>query len=480
MGGRYWVVVCALAAVACGTTRTDDGGAQGGPDASCARTTCQILGYSCGQAPDGCGGVQDCGFCADGQTCGAGGMNICGTGTCTPKSCADQGRQCGPATDGCGKVIDCGACSGACVPRTCRDLGKTCGEVEDGCGAKLQCGTCSDGQACGAGGVANVCGGLQPMACADLDLGTDVPLSHKGTIEGASRYRTTGCGLGEFDGERVFAWRAPADGTYVFDTTTSAFNTVLYVRKGDCVGEELVCNDDGISYGKASKVELTLKAGEPLAIFVDVAAWSGDRTFTLNISRKASNEAAFCTDWADNDGDGLVDCADPDCSATAVCAGEACTDGRTAALQPMHLASKVSADTRGAGNRFVGSCGHEVVTREDRAFLFTAPKAGSFVFTVNGSGFAKALYVLTACRGSELGCAVAEEGVSKTASVAVTLESGQSVVVVVDEYDSAGGGTFNLWVNAKATTENFAEGTCGDGGDNDADGAADAADPDCG
>ncbi len=162
---------------ACGPSQSCGAGACAPKnDGTCQPLTCAGLRATCGQAPDGCGGVLSCGTCPTGQSCGGGGVpNSCGTGTCTPSTCAAQGKACGPASDGCGGVLDCGGCpSGktcggggvanvcgdpsSCTPTTCMLSGKTCGSISDGCGKTLDCGSCSGGLSCGGGGVPNVCG----------------------------------------------------------------------------------------------------------------------------------------------------------------------------------------------------------------------------------------------------------------------------------------------------------------------------------
>src|SRR5262249_18411736 len=100
------------------------------PSQSCAPATCSSLGYNCGKTGDGCGNIIDCGTCSSGLTCGAGGPNVCGSGTA-------------PLT-----------------PATCQSLGFDCGAAGDGCGGVLQCGTCPTGQTCGGAGVPNVCGAI--------------------------------------------------------------------------------------------------------------------------------------------------------------------------------------------------------------------------------------------------------------------------------------------------------------------------------
>lgn len=138
------------------------------------------MGLTCGEAPDGCGGVVDCGDCATGQTCGGSGPNKCGSDTCSAKTCTQLGVSCGVVSNGCGATLDCGTCDApevcggggkqnlcGCLPKTCAQLGATCGESDDGCGKKLQCGTCDDKNPCTFGDTCNngVCEPGTPVSC---------------------------------------------------------------------------------------------------------------------------------------------------------------------------------------------------------------------------------------------------------------------------------------------------------------------------
>ena len=142
-------------------------------------------GASCGEQPDGCDGVIDCGGCFQGQQCGLNEPSICGViPVCqpTPVETACAGK-CGSVSNDCGGVYLCTsnnggvACTGeeycgansmpnhcgippaSCMPRTCAELGHTCGLASDGCGHVLNCwaecngnsnctGSCGDASAC--------------------------------------------------------------------------------------------------------------------------------------------------------------------------------------------------------------------------------------------------------------------------------------------------------------------------------------------
>jgi hypothetical protein len=103
----------------------------GPPLGACTPRTCQDFGYTCGQSGDGCadGVILNCGTgtCPQGQTCGGGGLNVCGGNICTPRTCLSAGAQCGIIGNGCNGTVDCGGCP--------------------------------TNQTCGGGGIANQCGG---------------------------------------------------------------------------------------------------------------------------------------------------------------------------------------------------------------------------------------------------------------------------------------------------------------------------------
>jgi hypothetical protein len=167
-----------------------DGGQDAGGEAGgeCWPKSCAGMGAECGTAPNGCGGVAECGSCSGGLFCGGGGPNKCGTDPCTPKTCAQVDASCGYASDQCATAIDCGSCpaplscGGAgklnvcgCAPKTCAQLGAECGTAPDGCGGTVTCGDCSGGNTCGGGGP-NKCGtaSCTPKTCAQASASCGV------------------------------------------------------------------------------------------------------------------------------------------------------------------------------------------------------------------------------------------------------------------------------------------------------------------
>ncbi|MFW5875226.1 MAG: hypothetical protein ACOCXM_00685 [Myxococcota bacterium] len=69
--------------------------------------------------------------------------------------------------------------------------------------------------------------------------------------------------------EEVVAWRAPAAGTYTFDTRGSDVDTVLYARQS-CDSEQTeVCNDNVSNSDDSSELSVPLMRGETIILVVD-------------------------------------------------------------------------------------------------------------------------------------------------------------------------------------------------------------------
>ena len=108
-----------------------------------------------------------------------------------------------------------------------------------------------------------------PVVTADLDFVAEALDLGSEAAETALGERVTG--------QAVVAWRAPEAGTYTIDTEGSAFDTVLYLRRGcdpdGTPGEEFffedACNDDAAGIMPQSRVEVDLMADQVILIVVD-------------------------------------------------------------------------------------------------------------------------------------------------------------------------------------------------------------------
>ncbi len=275
------------------------------------------------------------------------------------------------------------------------------------------------------------------FVCPGTDLGSTLgsPVQ-SGTTVGAGADLGGSCssgssGVGAED--RAFAWTAPWDGTFVFDTDGSAFDTVLYLLDGTCSGSEIACDDDS-GAGTQSLLSLALTAGQTVVVVVD--GYSGAGAYVLNIN---ATEAGLCADSVDNDADGDTDCADSDCAGDPACVSCPDTDLGSATGSPVQTGSTV-----GAGADLTGSCSSGSAGAEDLAFSWTAPSNGTYTFDTDGSIYDTVLYVLDGtCSGAEIACDD-DSGAGTQSSITLNLSAGQTVIVVVDGYGGAGDFVLNV------------------------------------
>jgi hypothetical protein len=108
---------------------------------------------------------------------------------------------------------------------------------------------------------------IEELGCPEIDMGSDVPHTQMGTLQGATDKLSGSCGSAQAP-DRALGWTAPADGTYVFDTFGSSFDTVLYALDGDCTGNELACNDDADGSSK-SRIVLELLEGQFIVLVIE-------------------------------------------------------------------------------------------------------------------------------------------------------------------------------------------------------------------
>ncbi len=116
--------------------------------------------------------------------------------------------------------------------------------------------------------------------CDASELSGPLPLTHTASTAGSSA-NAGSCGGGDAP-EVALSWTAPQAGNYVIDTLGSSYDTVVYVRDGSCIGEELGCDDDG-GPNTQSSLSVALQAGQDIVIFAD--GYSDDAgAVTLTIS----------------------------------------------------------------------------------------------------------------------------------------------------------------------------------------------------
>lgn len=130
---------------------------------------------------------------------------------------------------------------------------------------------------------------------------------------------TAACGGGGMHNDLWYSYEALVDGILTVSTCdTGGFDSDILISSGACgATTDVGCGADECT-GFTSEVSATVAPGAHL---FRIGGWSagdvGSGTMEVSFTALASED---CTNGADDDGDGAVDCADPDCAADPACA----------------------------------------------------------------------------------------------------------------------------------------------------------------
>ena len=236
------------------------------------------------------------------------------------------------------------------------------------------------------------------------------------------------------------------EGTLACATDCAAFDTracVGYACGNDMIEGEEVC--DGTELAGADCESEGFDTGE-LGCDRDCGGLNTDGCVLFSCGNNAVEGTETCDGSDLNDQDctsqgqegGALSCAD-NCMGFDLGACS-CAEQDIGSTQGVAAAS---GSTAGEDDSLAVSCGDGGGV--DRVIAFTAPSAGDYVFDTEGSSFDTTLAVFDSCdEESELACDD-DSGSGTTSSLSVTLASGQSVVVVVDNYgDETGNWLLNI------------------------------------
>jgi hypothetical protein len=204
---------------------------------TCTPRTCAQLGYKCGANGDGCGNRIDCGTCPVPETCGVAGYSQCGGGfglgpdggpLCTPTTCLKLGFTCGFAGDGCGGVLQCGICQ---YPDVCGGKG-----VPGHCGNSLPCtNLCQQQVQCDAGTTSIrgtvVTGMLPKFGAPDPIYSALVYVPNSAVLPFQPGVQCSQCGA-DVTGEPLVATQTGPDGTFTLDNMPVGTNIPLVIQLG--------------------------------------------------------------------------------------------------------------------------------------------------------------------------------------------------------------------------------------------------------
>ncbi|WP_438007899.1 MXAN_6577-like cysteine-rich protein [Sorangium sp. So ce321] len=239
-----------------------------------------------------------------------------------------------------------------------------------------------------------------------IDLGSVFPQVVTGTTAEQPESVTPTCGSSTAP-DMLYSYTAAENGTYIFDTFGSSFDTVLQVFDGSC-STPLRCNDDA-GGGRQSRLTVDMVAGQTVLIAVDGRGTSSGE-YVLQVDRFA----------------GLGTCS------TAIELGS-------------ELPLTTTGSTAGQPNSVTPNCATSS-TAPETVFTYTAPADGSYVISTIGSTFDTVLHVHTGgCGGTTLSCNDDGVGIGTSSRLTVTLTAGQVITVVVDGYNGVSGNfTLNI------------------------------------
>lgn len=96
------------------------------------------------------------------------------------------------------------------------------------------------------------------------------------------------------------------------------------------------------------------------------------------------------------------------------------------------------------GDDFAGSCNGDLMgdAAPDYGYSWTAPRTNGYTITTQGSSFDSVLFVIDGdCNGEVLACNDDISDDNDASQVFVSLEEGQTVVILIDGYDEYAAGT---------------------------------------
>jgi hypothetical protein len=350
------------------------------------------------------------------------------------------------------------------------------------------------------------CDDLDPCAAYDRDVGSALGVVDADDTCGAGNDLTASCGGGSASDDIAIRWTAPADGTFVFTTDGSSYDTTLHLRDGaSCTGPapELACDDDG-GAGSRSAITHTVSEGDVLLVVVDgySASSCGDYVLTIDCASGDGDGDGTCDDadlcfgddaTGDTDGDGVCDDGDPCpldatddtdgdgvCDSVDLCLGDdatgdsdgdgTCDDRASCVPFDKDVGSALGVvdadDSCSFAADYTATCGSGAGS-EDVAIRWTAPAAGTYTFTTNGSSYDTTLHLRdgAVCPGPAPQLVCNDDGGEGTRSLITrTVDEGDVILVVVDGYGSSSCGDYVLTVDCAS-------------GDADGDGVCDDADP---
>jgi hypothetical protein len=187
-----------------------------------------------------------------------------------------------------------------------------------------------------------------------------------------------------------------------------------------------------------------------------------------------STDPEDCINGTDDDGDGLVDCADPECAGESFCSGPAACEEPAGTLD---CGQNITGTTSGGSQRFLDySCFGEREVGPEIAYMLMAEVGSQVTVSMTPTaGIDLDLFLVPALTGTcdpDACTGSSTNGGTATEEITFTVDSG-GTYILIDSYGTQGG-SFSLTLDCDTSSE-----ICDNSQDDDNDGKTDCADPDC-
>jgi len=330
---------------------------------------------------------------------------------------------------------------------------------------------------------------LEP-ACQSQTCGYDVNLgalvingpgkSTTVVTTGAPNHVDEACGGGGA-GDRIIRFVMPAAAGLTVEMTQSGWH-VLGLHHD--LGPGTKCNADAGECYDSNKLHYVglvygdLEKGVYYYI-VDALNKSSEGTVDLTFHAVANRGPELCADGVDNDGDGLVDCLDPDCFTFPTCPGPPCQpDFAVAPLPPNGPLTSLTVDTTKGSTGAILPCALgggkaqviELTLTEVSGLAIACDDTGDHVF-----GLFAPVQPRDACDQHLVNCADPKIGALGCNFIMPNLQPG-TYYLIVQAFKKGAEGTVNLTV---AATPDHAQEICNNGIDDDGNGLTDCQDLSC-
>ena len=304
--------------------------------------------------------------------------------------------------------------------------------------------------------------------------------------EASDDTQCAGTFLGDFVQDMWFTYTPATSGSIDVSLCGSSYDTDLAVYSGACGGlVQIACSGDNCGL-QSEILAVPVTAGVPVLIRVGGWAPGSAGAGTLVITGGGGGPGAEnCTNGTDDDGDGLIDCADPDCANDPACGGggangDECNDPLIAVVGSNPVDTTTMTDSADPYNDLTCPATALGVMTADAWYQFTAPVTGTatistcnFIdFDSDLVGYTGSCGALTqvACNGDFTGCPIF------TSTMEMSVNAGTVYYIRIGGWSlgEQGTGTLEITLAGAPKPEDRTNGT-----DDDGDGDVDCEDTDC-